>query len=516
MKPVCQTSVPGWMIAMLLSLSIAACTPAEHGSPAASVMRFPANNATDVNPDTHLKLTFERPPAIGTSGLIEIIDTATGEVVDTLDMSIPASPRPTGRSSEATQEERVALGRNSVMSDYQVNTIGGLEFHFFPIIVHDTSATIYPHNNKLDYGHTYSVRIDPDVLKTTDDSFAGFDEANSWTFTTKASRPDPADGNVTVSADGKADFNTVQGAIDFAPAASETPFEISIRNGRYEEIVYLADKQNLILRGESRDSVQVGYPNNSSFNPPREGPSRRPAFSIQSAADIQLSDFTINNYFIGQAEALLINGDRIVIDNMQLNGSGDALTTYGTIYMVDSELVGHGDTILGYASLNCLRCTVKTHGPFTWTRTPQGQHGNIFVDSELIYMDQPLPWTVTPENPDGQKASGVLARLPFNGPKTGPRHDRSNFPFAEMVLINTKTDGIPPEGWGPVEPESEVFSWDNIHLWEFNTMDMAGNPVDLSSRHPLVRVLNETDDADLIRDYSDPAFVLGGWIPTIQ
>ena len=46
------------------------------------------------------------------------------------------------------------------------------------------------------------------------------------------------------------------------------------------------------------------------------GPSRRPAFSIHNATGIQLSAFTISNYFIGQAEALLVRGEQIVIDRM--------------------------------------------------------------------------------------------------------------------------------------------------------------------------------------------------------
>ena len=159
--------------------------------------------------------------------------------------------------------------------------------------------------------------------------------------------------------------------------------EIFIRNGTYEELVFMRGKSDLTFRGEDREKVVVTYPNNSAFNPPRGGPSRRPAFSIYELTGIQLSTFTIKNTFIGQAEALLVRGQQIVIDRMTLNGSGDALTTYGTIYMVDCKLTGDGDTILGYAALFCLRCEVHSVGPFTWTRTPQGSHGNVFVDFDL-------------------------------------------------------------------------------------------------------------------------------------
>lgn len=479
-----------------------------HAQGAASLS--PAHESTNVNIDTQLVLTFAEPPTIGTSGVVRIFDTHDNSLVDSLDMSIPPSPRPTGRAPRSTEAERQAAAAKSKMSDYQVNTIGGLDFHFFPIIVRGNRATIYPHNNKLKYGRTYRVQIEPGVLRANGSDFSV--SGNAWTFTTKKSPPALNTERVVVAADGGGDFNTVQGAIDFAPEKLVKPLTIFIRNGRYEELVYLQGKSNLILRGESRDGVQVGYPNNSAFNPPRGGPSRRPAFSLQNVTDIQLSTFTINNYFIGQAEALLVRGERVVIDRMTLNGSGDALTTYGTIYMVDSKLVGDGDTILGYAALFCLRCEVYSTGPFTWTRTPQGSHGNVFVDSVLVAVDKPLPWTVGADGSGGQIASKVLARLPRNGPAGSPSR---NFQFAEMVLINSKLDGVPPEGWGPIE-EAPDFDRSNIRLLEFNSMDLQGRPIDVSKRHPVSRQLTRPNDARTIEDYSSPEFVLGGWRPAVH
>ena len=46
---------------------------------------------------------------------------------------------------------------------------------------------------------------------------------------------------------------------------------IFIKNGTYEEIVFFRNKANLTFRGEDRDKVQVGYGNNSGFNPPHAG-----------------------------------------------------------------------------------------------------------------------------------------------------------------------------------------------------------------------------------------------------
>jgi pectinesterase len=472
---------------------------------------FPANNATNVNPDTQLVLRFSAPPTIGSSGLIRIYDASDNSLVDTLDLSIPASPRPTGRAPQMTEAQRRAAGTSTKMTDYQVNTVGGVDFHFFPIIVRGNKATLYPHNNKLEYGRKYRVQIDAGVLKTAQGEVVRTAEHGDWIFTTKQAPPPASTERVVVAADGSGDFNTVQGAIDFAPVNPSKRLTIFIKKGTYEEIVFLDGKSNLTIRGEDREAVQVGYPNNSSFNPPRGGPSRRPAFSIQNGAGIQLSTFTINNYFIGQAEALLVRGQQIVIDRMTLNGSGDALTTYGTIYMVDSKLTGDGDTILAYAALFCLRCEVHSRGPFTWTRTPQGGHGNVFVDSTFIAIDEPLPWTVNADGSGGQKSSKVLARLPRNGPGSS----QPNFPYAEMVLINSRVRGVPPEGWGPIE-EAPGFDSSNVRFMEFNTMDMQGRPVDVSKRHPVSKQLTRPRDAKTIADYSTPEFVLNGWKPIVH
>src|SRR5262245_20985086 len=142
-------------LSLVLVLTLAACQnsaqPATQSAEAvqASVTLFPASGATNVNPDTQLRLTFPAPPKIGSSGFIRVYDAADNSLVDTIDMSIPPSLNPNGRSTASTEAERVAQGRDTKMSDYQVNTIAGVDFHFFPIIVRGNTATIQLHNSKL-------------------------------------------------------------------------------------------------------------------------------------------------------------------------------------------------------------------------------------------------------------------------------------------------------------------------------------------------------------------------------
>src|SRR5882762_1768410 len=60
-------------------------------TPASAQVLSPADQATMVNPDVQLKLTFNDTPRVGTSGKIRIYG-AAGQIVDTLDLSIPAGP----------------------------------------------------------------------------------------------------------------------------------------------------------------------------------------------------------------------------------------------------------------------------------------------------------------------------------------------------------------------------------------------------------------------------------------
>ncbi|HEX2860042.1 MAG TPA: pectinesterase family protein [Lacunisphaera sp.] len=473
----------------------------------ASPALFPAPGSTDVNPDTRFVLTFSAPPSIGESGLIRIYDAEGMQLVDTLDLSIPSSPNPSGRfptrAAGVATAPRVTIDPTVV---YQKTAFDGVEFFFRPIIVRGNVATIHPHNGALKYGRTYVVKLEASVLVPAEGDFAGYAGDTDWTFTTKAAPPPADTTRVVVAADGSGDFNTVQAAIEFFPRKPARRATVFIRSGHYEELVSLSSRSNLTIRGEDRDQVQVGYANNSAFQP-----GRRWAFSLLDCADIQLSNFTINNYFIGQAEALMVRGERIVIDHMTLNGSGDAFTPYGTVYFADSLLTGHGDTVLGYAAVYFFRSEIRSYGPFTWTRTPKGSHGNVFVDCTLVGINEPLPWTVTATDP-GRTVKAPFARLPRNG---SPTATAANFPYAEMVLINTRTSGVPPEGWGPIE-EAPGFDRSNVRFWEYNTMDLEGRPVDVSQRHPVSRQLTMEKDAETIANYRDPAFVLGGWSPVVE
>ena len=495
----------------IAALLLASAFPTAQSGPA----RFPANAASGVSPDTHLVLTFPSAPTIGKSGQIRIYDAADNRLVDTLDLSIPPGPtagvtgppapytptpyvytdsHPTNADTPPGTPSGAALPTSR---DYQLTIIGGFSdgFHFYPVIVHDRVATIYPHHNLLRYGRTYYVQIDSGVLALADGSFTGITGTTGWTFTTKKQAPPASSSRVVVAADGTGDFATVQGAIDFVPDRNPRRVTIFIRTGSYEEIVYFRNKSNITILGEDRDKVVVFYANNEVFNPhpsnistnewPGTFPSRRAAFMGDNSTGIHLVNLTIKTTARGQAEGLLLMGDRNILSHVTVMGSGDALQVNGPVYITDSLIVGDGDTILGRGPAFFYRSELQSNGVFMWIRNTAANHGNVFVECTFK-----------------KRGTGVteLARAPVNNGRA--------YPYAEAVLINAKLEGISPVGWGAMGGDTT-----NMHYWEYHSTNLSdGKPVDVSQRKPESRQLTKERDAETIANYSNPAYILG-WTP---
>jgi len=483
-----------------------------------SVIKLPENRAKNINPDTQLKLTFPSEPILGNSGMIRIYDAADDRLVDSLDLSIPPGPTVSNRKrvpytpspyeyisehfSNANTKPGTPSGAAVPTPDtFQLTIIGGFTdaFHFYPVIIENKTARIYPHNNILDYNKTYYVEIDPEVLSLPDSSFSGIRGKGEWTFSTKKTPP-PANTNLlVVSGDGTGDFSTVQGAVDFIPDFNPNRVTIFIKNGTYEEIVYFRNKTNITFLGEDMDKVKVCYRNNEVFNPhpaniatnewPGTFPSRRAAFMADNSNGIQLINLTIKsiNDKPAQAEGLLIMGQQNIVSNVIIEGSGDALQVNGSVYLIHSRITGLGDNVLGRGPAFFNSCElISTSGPHMWIRNTEANHGNIFLNC-IFKM--------------AGSGNTVIARTSDNKGK--------GYPYCESVLINCSMDGIDPVGWGVQGNNTS-----NIHYWEYNSINLSdGKPADVSQRHPISRQLTMENDSAIIANYSNPAFVLGGWTP---
>ena len=473
------------------------------------VAMMPENGAADVNIDTHLVLTMDEEASVGLSGFISVYDRKTGKLADRIDMSIPAGPtEPQPRNPDAVYtpvpyQYRVqnVTNRNTKAGtpsgvnkwdkgNYQLDIIGGFSdgFHFYPIIAHGKQLTIYLHHNMLEYGHEYYVTIDKDVIE----GFDGIRGKKGWTFRTKEKAPVPSLRRLTVAADGTGDFSTIQGAMDFIPdslLSENDRYTVFVKNGDYEELVYFRNKRYVTIEGESREGVTIHYPNNEVFNPHPADiktnevrgtfPSRRAAFAADNCSDLIFRNLTVKTDCKGQAEGLLVNGERNFFDNIHVIGDGDALQANGSCYWLNCRIDGGGDTVLGRGPSFFNHCTLTSFGAFMWVRNTEENHGNVFVDCHF----------------KGLSEYAEIGRLPDNKGK--------NYPHAECVLLNCTLENIPAHGWGQIDDGARTAT-----ILEFNSHDAAGNPIDISHRNPLMRQLDPIRDAETIGRYSNSQWVL--------
>jgi pectinesterase len=498
MMKACLTS---FMLAIFHVSSVVAQTVSV---PSGTTELFPANNSANVNPDTRLKITFPSTPPLGNTGKISVFDASNDSLVDELDLSIPPGPK-----SNRTPPPYDTLTYSSIPDTiytvnapdtdtthvYQKNYIGGNTetdaHHFFPVLINEKVATINLHSNRLGYNKTYYVQIDSEAFPFKDGGFSGITGKTDWTFSTKAAPPSADSVRLVVSADGTGDYNSVQGAIDSVPDNNPNPKTIFVKNGIYEEMISFRNKANFTLLGEDRDKVVIRYANNGVFNAKGRG-----VFTVQKSTDINLINFTIISVgeMPAQAEGLYAKGDKYQVHNVTIVGSGDAFQAGGTIYLSESSILGWGDNVLTTAALFFNKCELgTTYGPHFYQRNPQTTHGSVLLNSRLYSAG------------DGYNGDfkDTIARCSDDA-------GTQTWPYAEVVLINCALEGGKPEGWGSAAPDPK-----NVHFWEYNSVDSNGQPVDVSKRVSYSRQLTMETDSEIIANYGDPTYVLGGWTPQL-
>jgi pectin methylesterase-like acyl-CoA thioesterase len=302
-----------------------------------AVAMSPANSQTGVCYDTPLYLTFDRAASVRAAGKIQIFNVTNGSTpVDTLDMS------------QGTLQSRL---------------IGGETFASYPVIVTGNTAAIYPHAGVMTSNQTFYVLIDDGTFTDlTGAYFAGITATNTWQFTTKPGGPaNPT--SLVVAQDYSGDFATVQGAVDSLAASNTTPTSISVNNGLYTEIVNFHFKNNILVRGQSRNGTIIGYANNSTLNASTHF---RMAVKV-NANDIAFDNLTISNSTpqdFSQAEALMVESGaaRIIVNNCNVDSTQD--TILGNIstskaYFNHSLVQGDVDFIWGGGNFFFTNCEIR-------------------------------------------------------------------------------------------------------------------------------------------------------------
>lgn len=423
----------------------------------------PEMRAADVPVDTLLRIRFDSPLTLGAGGSVRIyraLDDALVDVIrpgDDID-TIGASP----------DGWRRVVRRHAIEVDGQV-------------------MTIHPHDARLAYGTEYYVQVDANLVggaRLDGKPFAGIGKAAGWRFRTRAHAPGGA--SFSVDDDGPADFRTIQGALDHAmrnlPRAQ--PVTIRIADGRYRELLYLRGKDNVLLRGQSRAGVVITAENNDSLNPgagtgqPDLAPGAsggRAVFLIQDADLVQLDKLTFINTAWnakppgGQSETVNFASEgRFTALDSSFISEQDTIRVEGWSWFYRSLIAGTVDFIWGpnHAALfeeSEIRSVGNSNGRVRGGYVVQARTlgrddpGFVFLNSRLTHGAGGLG----NQTPIG---SNFLAR-----PGTAATWDKVSY-------INCRIDGhIAPAGW--TGQPREGTGW-----FEYGSMDMAGQPLDLSSR----------------------------------
>lgn len=432
-----------------------------------------------VNVDTSLKLTFDSPPLLGAGGTIRIFRKSDDALVDVIKLS----------------GETDAIGYPGQALVRTVNTT--------PVKIAGNTVTIKPHSNKLAYGTEYYAAIANGVLTgatLNGTSFVGIGKAAGWSFATLPAAPTAS--TVTVDDNGVADFRTVQGALNYAMKtfAKAAPVTINVKNGAYEELLFLSNKDNVTIKGESRDGVMISYTNYDTLNT-GTGTSQastvaapgggRAVMLVEGSDLLTLDTLSLKNTTLrasgisAQAEALYYNVDtgRMVARNASFYSEQDTLNLKGWAWFYQSLVAGNVDFIWGgsHAALfeeseirSVGDSTSATGGGYVLqARVPvQTDRGYVFLNSSLTHG--PGPGANHYDVPNG---ATYLARSPGGTAS-----------WDNVAFINCKMDThVAAVGWaglgvaGQPAPNPAVAS--AAAGWrEYGSTSLAGVPIDLRNR----------------------------------
>lgn len=469
----------------MASLTVAAASFLWPAAPAAAApdIRFSVPGRTGACVDAPLRITFPAPPALGSSGAIEVWR-ADGTLADRIEAA---------RAKDDKKNIGGAVSDTGLPHD----------FSYESITIDGRTASVHPHR-QLEYGQSYYVTVDPGVFT----GFEGVQDPGSWRFTTR--KPPHQSRHLTVSAAGKGDFCTVQGAIDAVPLGNDRPVTIDVRPGVYTEIVYVReDRPHLTVRGAGTRRTVIQYANNdlrngdkalSNGGPADVCPRRvletsdihncwRAMFGVD-APDFRMSDLTLHNTTPdggSQAEAFRGNNERIALERVDLRSHQDTLRLQGKGFVTDSRISGDTDFVWGTGTVFVQDSVLESTdaGYISQSRNDATRPGAVFVRTRL---------TRAPGVPDG---SVVLSRSAV-----------WRFTHSQAVFIDTAMDAhIAPVGW-QIDP-NDCAQAASLSFWEYRSTDLGGRAIDTSGRLACSRRLT----AEEAERWSEPSFVLGGWNP---
>lgn len=200
---------------------------------------------------------------------------------------------------------------------------------------------------------------------------------------------------ITVSQNGKADFTTVQAALDAVPLNNKTPIVIAVKKGIYKEKLHIDDTKNFVsIIGENVITTILTYDDHTGkVSPKGDTINTRTSYSfLLKANNFSAQNISFQNnagFSAGQAVAAEIDGDKATFYNCRFLGFQDVLFTNSDTsrqYYKDCYIEGTTDFIFGSATVWFQHCTIysKKNSHITAASTPANHpYGYVFKDCIL-------------------------------------------------------------------------------------------------------------------------------------
>ncbi|WP_418983307.1 pectinesterase family protein [Alistipes sp.] len=468
-----------WMIPLAAAL-FAACSSSDSDDPAPQPNPTPTPNP---NPsvessytalptgagayrDACLTLEFKSAaPSLGTSGKIRIY-TAAGKQVDEIDLKDVAAERTQLVNTSLYTTAMDAIGSRKLGAYRIVN--------YDPVRIEGRRVTIKPHYAVLDYNASYYVTVDKEAIVA--EAFDGI-AASEWTFTTKAA---PSGTSVTVGERG-ADFRTVQAALDYAyDCGRDAAVTVTVKNGIYEEQLFMRYNNNVTLRGESRTGTVIRYDNCEALatgvgssvsslpalGQPIQKSGGRGVMLVENCDLLRIENLTLENTHGSgsQAEALYFNDNtgtgRLVFVGCDILSAQDTFNLKGYCWFCDCLVAGDVDFIWGGVDTALFeKCEIRSvnGGYIVQARCAAGKRGFVFIDCSLT------------------KAAGANSKEVYLA-RTGGTATSDNVTYVNCRMGTH----VAAAGWlAPMSPAAA----DAVNGWkEYGSTDAAGASLDLSKR----------------------------------
>ncbi|MGM8360608.1 pectate lyase [Flavobacterium sp. ARAG 55.4] len=215
--------------------------------------------------------------------------------------------------------------------------------------------------------------------------------------------------NVIVAQDGSGDYTSIQEAVYNSPSFPYKRVTITIKNGVYHEKVRIPEWNTKIsFVGESKEKTIISYDDYfGKINLGRNSTFMTPTVLVE-ANDFVVSDLTIENSAgpVGQAIALSVVADRVVVSNCNILGNQDTLYTSGEgfkSYFKNCFIAGTVDFIFGGATAVFDNCNIhaKSNAYLTAASTAESsEYGFVFMNCKLtadekateVYLGR--PWRI--------------------------------------------------------------------------------------------------------------------------